>query len=423
MQLPSDVYFSAMTESYEESLEETKPQVVRVMQMKKAGPKKEPKPKNHPCELCEKEGKFCAFSRRPDLTRHILSVHDKDKPFKCPWPRCKRAFSQKASLATHKNTHTGAKPWVCGICETPFGDQSSCARHQREQHTGMTHFCPYCNSTNKRASDFQNHLLASHNIEKGSVNTTEYRFAMDTSLESLEEKGQFKLPGMNGIAIRRSHPPPRARSAMSKATEPVVVISGVEHGAYPFHDASQSCSSYPTTPASTLYSLSPSPSSKELGELGYSPQASPYAYVNGNALGMEFGTGAQAPWAHLNGISRTSSAASCLGDSGSPMITRPSSAPSLKSECYTPDFSTTPGGEQKVFRPYTIDGSPYMHDPRDQTYYPMPQPLRAAYAHHGGQAMAYRQQFQHYLPGGLGISHTIRSRAHLGPWSSQESFN
>lgn len=41
MQLPSDVYFSPMTQSYEGSLEETKPQVVRVMQMKKAGPKKE----------------------------------------------------------------------------------------------------------------------------------------------------------------------------------------------------------------------------------------------------------------------------------------------------------------------------------------------------------------------------------------------
>lgn len=84
--------------------------------------------------------------------------------------------------------------------------------------------------SNKRASDFQNHLLASHNIEKGSVNTTEYRFAMDTSLESLEEKDQFKLPGMNGIAIRRSHPPPRARSAIAKAAEPIIVISGVEHG-------------------------------------------------------------------------------------------------------------------------------------------------------------------------------------------------
>ena len=40
MQLPSDVYYSPMNESYEGSLEETKPQVVRVMQMKKAGPKK-----------------------------------------------------------------------------------------------------------------------------------------------------------------------------------------------------------------------------------------------------------------------------------------------------------------------------------------------------------------------------------------------
>lgn len=69
-----------------------------------------------------------------------------------------------------------------------------------------------------------------------------------------------------------------------------------------------------------------------------------------------------------------------------------------------------------------IDGSPYMHDFRGQAYYPIPQTLRAAYTQHG-QAMAYRPQLQHYLPGGLGISHTIRSRAHLSAWSTQESFN
>ncbi|PIL37341.1 transcription factor [Ganoderma sinense ZZ0214-1] len=416
-----------MAESYGESLEEVEPQVVRVMEMKKASPKKEPKPKNYSCKLCFDEGKSCAFSRRPDLTRHISSVHNKNKPFKCPWPRCKRAFSQKASLATHRNTHTRARPWVCGTCFMSFGDQSSCARHQREQHARKTHFCPYCTSTNKRASDFQNHLFASHKIEKGSINTAEYRWSIDISLESLEEKPQFKLPGMSGIAMRRSHPPPRARGAVGKTAEPVVTISGVKHEDIPFHDASQSYPSYPTTPASSLLSLSPSPSSQGVGERFCSPQASPYPHGNGNALGMEFGIGGQYLGAHPQTISRTSSAASCLGGSESPMLTRASSASSVKAECHTPDFrvSATLGVDQKaaVFKPYTIDGSPYMTDSRGQAYYPMPQTFLGPYAHHGGQAMAYRQQFQHYLPGGLGISHTIRSRAHFAAWSSQESFN
>nr|VWP00892.1 Velvet complex subunit B [Ganoderma boninense] len=380
MQLPSDVYYSPTAESHMDMklLEEIEPQVVRVMEMKETSAKKEPKPKNHPCEQCLKEGKLCAFSRRPDLTRHISSVHKKDKPFKCSWPRCKSAFSQKASLATHRNTH------------------------------------------NKRASDFQNHLYANHNIAKGSINTAEYRWSIDTSLESLEEKPQFKRPGMNGIAMRRSHPPPRARGAVVKAAEPVVAVSDIKRDDTdtPFYDASRSCSSYPTTPALTMHSLSPSPSSQGVD----SPQASPYAHCSGNALGMVFGTGEQIPWARPQVISRTSSAASCLG-SGSPMLTRPSSAPSVKTECYTPDFSTMLGVDQKLFAPYAVDGSPYMHDPRGQAYYPTPQTFLGPYAHHNGQAMSYRPQLQQYLPGGLGISHTIRSRAHAPAWSSQESFN
>ncbi len=64
-----------------------------------------------------------------------------------------------------------------------------------------------------------------------------------------------------------------------------------------------------------------------------------------------------------------------------------------------------------------------MYDSRGQVYYRTPETLLASYAMHGDQAMPYtREQLQHYLPGGLGISQTIRSRAHLGAWSSQESF-
>ncbi len=136
---------------------------------------------------------------------------------------------------------TGAKPWECGTCHATFGDQSSCARHIREQHSGETHVCPHCNSTygfmtflwrrrvlirlhcsNKRASDFIHHMLASHNIEKTSVDLEKCRKLVDVS----EKTPRLTPPGM---PVRRSHPPSRARGVLPKRNEPVVVISGSEH--------------------------------------------------------------------------------------------------------------------------------------------------------------------------------------------------
>ena len=84
------------------------------------------------------------------------------------------------------------------------------------------------NYRNKRASEFLHHLLASHGVEKKSVDTSKYKLPENISLEALEDMPQFK--GKNGIAIRRSHGPSRARGAAVNAVEPVVVISDIEHG-------------------------------------------------------------------------------------------------------------------------------------------------------------------------------------------------
>ena len=79
--------------------------------------------------------------------------------------------------------------------------------------------------SNKRASEFINHLLASHGVEKGSVDTSKYKLSENISLEALEDMPQFK--GKNGIAIRRSRSPSRARGVAANTVEPVVIISGV----------------------------------------------------------------------------------------------------------------------------------------------------------------------------------------------------
>ncbi|THH13634.1 hypothetical protein EW146_g6610 [Bondarzewia mesenterica] len=83
---------------------------------------------------------------------------------------CGKKFSQYTALKTHKNTHTGNKPYKCGLagCKASFGDPSSCTRHRKETHSTVEAFrCPEpgCKSSIKRRSAFKTHLKKKHGYD------------------------------------------------------------------------------------------------------------------------------------------------------------------------------------------------------------------------------------------------------------------
>ncbi|KAI0751008.1 hypothetical protein C8Q80DRAFT_545277 [Daedaleopsis nitida] len=258
--------------------------------------KKTPKPKIHKCERndCDK-----FFSRKPDMIRHLRSVHEGRKDFLCRWPGCDKSFSQQATLSTHENIHTGEKPWVCPCegCSRAFGDQSSCARHYREQHTGMTHYCPYCPSVNKRLTEFRSHLGKAHNILE--LDLKLYRLPIHLTVDDLAVLPQFNEEGMNGIEMRRRKPGGGrgSRNAYSVAT-PTQSFEALSQYLIPMPmTRTSSNGSVSTTPSLSSSSVSPSPSLPllDIGLDGFSVESAHVGYsrsgaMDGNFLGVDFGS-------------------------------------------------------------------------------------------------------------------------------------
>ncbi|XP_030648354.1 zinc finger protein 711 [Chanos chanos] len=138
----------------------------------------------HKCEVCEKgfhrpselkkhsethkgtklhQCRHCDFkiSDTFTLSRHILSVHTKDLPFKCK--RCKRGFRQQNELKKHMKTHSGRKVYQCQYCEYNTTDASGFKRHVISIHTkDYPHRCDYCKKGFRRPSEKNQHIMRHH---------------------------------------------------------------------------------------------------------------------------------------------------------------------------------------------------------------------------------------------------------------------
>ncbi|EDW99283.1 transcriptional activator cubitus interruptus isoform X1 [Drosophila yakuba] len=124
---------------------------------------------------CTFEGCFKAYSRLENLKTHLRS-HTGEKPYTCEYPGCSKAFSNASDRAKHQNrTHSNEKPYICKApgCTKRYTDPSSLRKHVKtvhgaefyanKKHKGLP--LDDVNSRLQRDNSQGRHNLQEHNID------------------------------------------------------------------------------------------------------------------------------------------------------------------------------------------------------------------------------------------------------------------
>ena len=81
------------------------------------------------CSLCGEE-----FSQKSALRRHIKTIHERLKPFRCGYEGCSASFSRDVYLKEHTVVHTGQYLFTCPRCLKGFRQKGSLKSHLENNH-------------------------------------------------------------------------------------------------------------------------------------------------------------------------------------------------------------------------------------------------------------------------------------------------
>nr|KAG5698350.1 hypothetical protein BaRGS_010936 [Batillaria attramentaria] len=108
---------------------------------------------------CQRQGR--SFNARYKLLIH-MRVHSGEKPNKCTFEGCNKAFSRLENLKIHLRSHTGERPYLCQHdgCMKSFSNSSDRAKHQRTHQDTKPYACsvPGCNKRYTDPSSLRKHF-------------------------------------------------------------------------------------------------------------------------------------------------------------------------------------------------------------------------------------------------------------------------
>ncbi|NWS20122.1 GLIS3 protein, partial [Pachyramphus minor] len=165
--------------------------------------------------------RYKPFNARYKLLIH-MRVHSGEKPNKCTFEGCKKAFSRLENLKIHLRSHTGEKPYLCQHpgCQKAFSNSSDRAKHQRTHLETKPYACqiPGCTKRYTDPSSLRKHVKA-HSSKDQQVRK---------KLRSGSEHGQDILNDCLAIQTLQ-----RALSPHDTAENSMEYSSGPVHNIYP----------------------------------------------------------------------------------------------------------------------------------------------------------------------------------------------
>merc|ERR1712223_985187 len=116
----------------------------------------------------------CSREEKPFKAQYMLVVHIRrhtgEKPHRCTFEMCNKAYSRLENLKTHLRSHTGEKPYTCEFpgCSKAFSNASDRAKHQNRTHSNEKPYAckaPGCTKRYTDPSSLRKHVKTVHGHE------------------------------------------------------------------------------------------------------------------------------------------------------------------------------------------------------------------------------------------------------------------